>query len=121
MSLLVKAAYGTKQGTRRFYDHVAQIFEDIGLKQCPNEPCLHRYLDKTGECFVLTYVDDALITGTRATVERIQAKLKLHFKCKFNEPKDFLGLDVTIATTGNLTLSMSSFTEKMTNQLGITR
>ena len=121
IALLVKAAYGTKQGARRFYDHVAQIFEDIGLKQCPNEPCLHRYIDETGECFVLTYVDDALITGTKATVEKIQAKLKLHFKCKFNEPKDFLGLDVTIAATGNVSLSMSSFTTKMTEQLQIPR
>ena len=71
IALLVKAAYGTKQGARRFYDHVATVFEQIGLKQCPNEPCLHRYTDETGECFVLIYVDDALITGTKAAVQTI--------------------------------------------------
>ncbi len=38
IALLVKAAYGTKQGARRFYDHVATIFEKIGLVQCPTEP-----------------------------------------------------------------------------------
>ena len=41
---LRKAAYGTKQGARRFYDHTALTLAKIGLKQCPNEPCLFRYL-----------------------------------------------------------------------------
>ena len=41
---LRKAAYGTKQGARRFYDHTALTLAKIGLKQCPNEPCLFRYI-----------------------------------------------------------------------------
>jgi hypothetical protein len=119
IALLVKAAYGTKQGARRFYDHTATVFEKIGLIQCPNEPCLHRYIDKTGECFVLTYVDDALITGTKETVGIIQERLKEHFKCKFNTPKDFLGLDVSIIAQGHVTLSMSTFTKRMSEALQI--
>ena len=34
---LRKAAYGTKQGARRFYDHTALTLSKLGLTQCPNE------------------------------------------------------------------------------------
>ncbi len=61
---LRKAAYGTKQGARRFYDHTANIFKLIGLTQCPNKPCLFRYLFDGGEAFIIQYVDDSLIAGT---------------------------------------------------------
>jgi hypothetical protein len=39
---LDKAAYGTKQGARRFYDFPAETLIKIGMKQCTIEPCLFR-------------------------------------------------------------------------------
>ncbi len=54
---LSKAAYGTKQGARRFYDHTANILTQIVLTQCPNEPCLFRYLHEDHEAFLIQYVD----------------------------------------------------------------
>jgi hypothetical protein len=54
-------------------------------------------------------------------VEHIQQQLREHFKCKFNAPKDFLGLDVTIVEEGKLTLSMSTFTKRMTTTLNVQR
>ena len=60
-------------------------------------------------------------TGTRQAMEHIQKKLRDHFKCKFNSPKDFLGLDVTIVEEGKLTLSMSTFTKRMTTTLNVQR
>ncbi len=54
---LDKAAYGTKQGARRFYDYSAEILIKIGKKQCPNEPCLFRFLPAPNEeCFLQQYV-----------------------------------------------------------------
>jgi hypothetical protein len=41
VALLEKGLYGTKQGSRRFYDHTDQVFKTIGLKPCPNEPCIY--------------------------------------------------------------------------------
>ncbi len=57
---LDKAIYGTKQGARRFYDHTVNVFNQIGLTQCPNEPCLFRYLNNDDAAFLILYVDDAL-------------------------------------------------------------
>ncbi len=100
VAFLEKGLYGTKQGSRRFYDHTDQVFKTIGLKPCPSEPCIYRYLDDNGACFVLLYVDDALLTGEQQTVQHIQKELSKHFKCKFNTPQDFLGLDISTTIPG---------------------
>ena len=78
IALLEKGLYGTKQGSRRFYDHTDEVFKSIGLKPCPNEPCLYRYLDTHGACFVLLYVDDALITGDKETVKCVETNIAKH-------------------------------------------
>ncbi len=36
VALFQKAAYGTKQGARRFYDFTVQVLKQIGLQTCPN-------------------------------------------------------------------------------------
>ncbi len=60
----LKNVYGTKQGSRRFYDHTDKVLTSIGFTQCPVEPCLYRFVDDDGEAFFLLYVDDALISGS---------------------------------------------------------
>jgi hypothetical protein len=44
--------------------------------------------------------------------------MKKYLQCKFNKPKDFLGLDITHNTPGEITLSMHTFTKKMREVLG---
>ena len=91
---LDKATYGTRQGARRFYDHTVNVLLYIGFTQCPNEPCLFRYLKGDDATFLLLYVDDALISGPKQIVKEIENKLMVYFDSKFNLPKDFLGLDL---------------------------
>jgi hypothetical protein len=119
VALLEKGLYGTKQGSRRFYDHTDEVFKSIGLKPCPNEPCLYRYMDEHGACFVLLYVDDALITGDTETVNNVENKISTHFKCKFHTPQDFLGLDITTNIPGETTLSMLTFTTKKLTAMSV--
>ena len=117
---LDKATYGTKQGARRFYDHTVKVLNTIGFEQCPNEPCLFRYLTTKDAAFLILYVDDALISGTQPIVEEIQRKLKQHFDVKFSKPKDFIGLDIDHKEDGTITLSMHTFTTKMKETFNIT-
>ncbi len=76
IALLQKAAYGTKQGARRFYDFTVQVLKQIGLQTCPNDPCLFRYLYKDHVCFLLQYVDDALISGDPPAIANLQTEIK---------------------------------------------
>ncbi len=111
---LDKATYGTKQGARRFYDHTVKVLTQIGLTQCPSEPCLFRYLVDDQEAFLILYVDDALISGPETLVTAIQSKLREYFDVKFSLPKDFIGLDIhRETTTGTIRLSMNTFTKKL--------
>ena len=48
-----------------------------------------------------------------------QAELKKYFQCKFQQPNDFLGLDLTIPQPGEINLSMKTFTSKMKEVLEI--
>jgi hypothetical protein len=71
-------------------------------------------------CFLLQYVDDALISGEPKAVEQLQAEMKKYLQCKFDKPKDFLGLlDITHKEPGEITLSMHTFTTKMRDVLGL--
>ena len=116
VALLEKGLYGTKQGSRRFYDHTDEVFKSIELKPCPNKPCLYRYLDEHGACFVLLYVDDALITGDKNTVKNVEHKISQNFKCKFNISQDFLGLHITTNIPGETVLT---FTTKMLTAMSV--
>jgi hypothetical protein len=57
--------------------------------------------------------DVSLIAGTKEAIREIQHKLNKHFKCKFQKPKDFLGMDIEHKESGQITLSMGTFTEKL--------
>ena len=118
---LDKATYGTRQGARRFYDHTVNVLHHIGFIQCKNEPCLFRYIQDDEAAFLLLYVDDALIAGPKNIVQLIEKKLMIYFDSKFNLPKDFLGLDVKHDIhKGNISLSMSTFTNKLKETFKIT-
>jgi hypothetical protein len=119
IAILKKAAYGTKQGVRRFYDYNKKVLLHLGLTICPNEPCLFRYIYRDSVCYLLQYVDDALISGETKAIQHLQTQMTKHFQCKFDKPKDFLGLDITHQTHGELTLSMTTFTHKMKVVLAI--
>jgi hypothetical protein len=45
--------------------------------------------------------------------------MKKYLQCKFDKPKDFLGLDITHREPGEITLSMYTFTTKMKDVLNI--
>ncbi len=91
------------------------------MKQCEYEPCLFRYVLRPGEeCFLLQqYVDNSLIAGTKKAIESLKEKLKTKFKCKFQIPKDFLGMDIDHVKLGEIKFSMRTFTTKMISALGI--
>jgi hypothetical protein len=45
--------------------------------------------------------------------------MRKYFKCKFIQPKDFLGLDISHPQPGDITLSMKTFSTKMQEVLNI--
>jgi hypothetical protein len=64
-------------------------------------------------CFLLQYVDDALIAGDPPAIASLQKEMKKYLQCKFEKPRDFLGLGITHPEPGEITLSMHTFTTTM--------
>jgi hypothetical protein len=64
-------------------------------------------------------VDDSLIAGHPKAIEHLNQEMRKYFKCKFVQPKDFLGLDLTITKPGLISLAMNTFTSKMIAALSI--
>ncbi len=62
-------------------------------------------------------MDGSLIAGKPKAVKRLKDELAKYFQCKFNTPKDFLGLDITSPQKGEITLSMETFTNRMITAL----
>jgi hypothetical protein len=117
---LDKATYGTKQGARRFYDHTIKVLTQIGFEQCSTEPCLFRYLGNHEDAvFLILYLNDALISGSKKLVETIKEKLKHYFDCNFAPPKDFLGLDVHHDKDHTIRLAMKTYTNKVKDTFNI--
>ena len=84
---------------------------------CATVLCRVAFDNNGHEAFLIQYVDDFLISGQPQAVAQLKTELKKYFQCKFNAPKDFLGLDITNPRRGEITLSMHSFTTKMQNIL----
>ena len=118
VAILRKALYGTKQGSRRYYDHADKVFKHLGFVRCQTEPCLYRFQDESGHCFLICYVDDSILFGTSETVENVKRKLGEHFKCKWSELKDFTGHDLDVQK-GKTPISMETFTEKLKKSLPV--
>ena len=68
---------------------------------------------------MIQYVGDALIAGEDLALTQLQQELKQYFQCKFETPKDFLGLDLNCTQPEKIQLSMKSFTSKMKDVLQI--
>ena len=121
VAFLRKAHYGTKQGGRQFYDKIAKDLLDIGLIQYPNEPCLFRFFLRPDPnscfvCFLILYVDDGLIIGEEEALKVVMDALSKHYKCKWEEPKDYLGMDLN-TKPGKISFSIETFMDGKIHEL----
>ncbi len=64
-------------------------------------------------------MDDSLIASHPKAIEHLKQEMRKYFKCKFVQPKVFLGLDLTITKPGLISQAMHTFTSKMIATLSI--
>ena len=69
-------------------------------------------------CFLILYVDDGLITGEEEALQVVMDALSKRYKCKWEEPKDYLGMDLVIKP-GKVPVSMETFMDRKVQELGL--
>ena len=74
---LLKTLYGLKRSPRHWFELASNIFKKIGLKPCPNAPCLFSgFVDSSkSRIYVGLYVDDFIYFGDTPEVEESFRKL----------------------------------------------
>lgn len=81
MYKLVKALYGLRQAPRAWYTKLSKYLKELGFLRCPYEHAV--YTKKVGGEILLirVYVDDLLVTGTKATIiEEFKAQMNRKFE-----------------------------------------
>ena len=100
--LLKKTLYGLKRSPRHWYNTCRQTLIDIGLKPCPNAPCIFTgtLIEGQPPLYLGLFVDDFIYFSANSEVER---KFEQLFGAKFNvdfspEVTHFLGIKFTNVT-----------------------
>ena len=69
-------------------------------------------------CFVILYVDDRLITGQKKALSYVMKELPRQYKCKWEAPDDYLGMDFRIKP-GSISLSIGTFMDRKIQELAL--
>ena len=116
---LQKALYGLKQAAELFYQKLAGVLRDIGLRQCVHDECVFIEHDTNHKVYLAIYVDDILLTGSdprrlQAIIEQIRpafTAIKVDATCK-----RYIGVDLKRdEADGSITLCQIPYNTKIIN------
>jgi Reverse transcriptase (RNA-dependent DNA polymerase) len=83
--LLLKALYGLVQAARQWWKKFKTVMKSIGYTPSPADPCLFlkQSKDQSKNAFVIIYVDDGGIFGTKENIDELVKALGKDFKVKY--------------------------------------
>lgn len=104
---LKKSLYGLKQAPRAWFTKLKFELEEKGLRSSEADPALFILIKENTKTFVLVYVDDILIAGTKDNIQEVKQILKDKFDVKdLGEASFYLGMEI-IRDRQNKTLTIS--------------
>jgi len=124
--MLQRTLYGLKRSPRHWYEKAVQLLTQIGLKQCPNAPCLFKGTLIKGKApiYLGLYVDDFVYFSTDKEVEsKFEKELGSLTNVDFmGQVSHFLGIKYQWRQTPTSTkahMSQEAFAESLVNQNGL--
>lgn len=116
---LNKSLYGLRQAPKLWYAHLSRVLRSIGMEEAQSTNCLFK-TKGSESVFVLVYVDDLLVVGSKTAVTKVKAQLARHFTTTDLGPCcHFLGIAVDRSDNG-IFLSQRPFTERIVELAGLT-
>ena len=94
--LLLRTLYGLKQAAAAFWKELLQCMTNMGFTRSDADPCLYfKNHDAYGYIFIISWVDDLLIIGSKEGVEWTKTKLNTFFDCDdIGEMKEYVGCKI---------------------------
>ena len=77
---LNKALYGLRDAPLIWAEEVQSTLKEVGLQNCVTNPCV--FFDTNRDVQVVVHVDDLMMVGPRAELERIRAHLAERYEIK---------------------------------------
>jgi hypothetical protein len=115
--LLHKSLYGLKQSARQWHAKLREEMMAHGFVPSKHEPCLFLKTEQTGPVYVMVHVDDALIIGNRAAVNRAKQLMQSMFDIKdMGVASFFLAMKITRREAGGYSLEQPRYVHDMLNR-----
>ena len=96
---LNKAIYGLRSSPKAWQTHLADVLQQLGLQRSTGEPNI--YYTQQRSAYILVYVDDLLLLGDEATVNKIFEAIQQHLLLRptgtltVGNTVSFLGRNIT--------------------------
>lgn len=120
MYRLIKALYGLRQAPRAWYEKLNRCLEDLGFVKCPHEHAVYTKKEGDDVLIVGVYVDDLLITGSKASIiEGFKKQMNSVFEMTdMGELKYYLGIEVH-QENGVIEIKQSGYAKKILERAGM--
>jgi hypothetical protein len=116
---LKKSIYGLKQSSRNWFLKFVQTILEYGFIESHADSCLFTKKEGNDLLIILIYVDDGLIVGPRAHVDKIKSFLFKRFKMRnLGEAKKFLSLEIS-KNDDYVAINQQSFIDKIVKKFGM--
>ena len=118
--LLNKSLYGLKQAPRIWYLLLCELILSSGFVVLESDTSV--YIHYQRKIILAVYVDDILIFApSQADADDVFILLSQHFNMKYlGPPTSFLGLSISRADDGSITLNQSGYIDQMLARFGMT-
>ena len=113
---LRKGLYGLKQAGLLWYQTLRNQLKQIKLKPAVHDPCLFKHEVK--QLYLVVYVDDCVLVGTKTDIDSTIALIKRKFKLKESPLDDFLGMTIT-RHPNHVTLDLKKYESKAIGEFGL--
>ena len=117
---LHKALYGLKQAPRAWNDKLNRVLEELGFRKCSKEASLYRKQVRENLLLVAIYVDDLLVTGSKASmIYEFKKEMSEIFEMSdLGRLRYYLGIEVVQCEEGIL-LSKERYAKKILSEAGM--
>src|SRR5436189_2191398 len=116
---LHKSLYGLKQATHEWFEEVDKHLKTIGFTASEADPNL--YFKRSENLYLLLYVDDMLLIGTRAEVNAAKKRIMARWKSKDLGPaKLFVGFQIERNRAAkSMKIHQNFYTTKLLQRFGM--
>ena len=114
---LRKALYGLKQAPLKWYEKLSSVLAKLVFSPSAFDPCVH--ISKSKQTFVVVYVDDITVAGTKSAIDTLVSGLKREFSVSVKGPLSWILSIKVQQTPDGLYLTQQQYIRQTLDRFGM--